>query len=861
MLAREGLVGIDFDIVGGARPTNWAQYIGGPSPVSLLNLGDEAGQSTEIDFAMTGGAFGFSTAALAIPAAQVPQHTPALAALGGYISTAASSLSMTWSGLSSEASYLVYVFGLSNAAASTNVTIQGATTESFQQALSGSQLAVNGEFGSNLRTLASYGIVMSPNAMGQIQLTLSEVSGNIPLAGVALEAFDPDDELFEALSPGISAWPISGNLDAFDVDLLRLPATAGERLLIDLDTPSGSGLDSLLTLFDADGVEIAFSDDDPAPGESASTLESYLDFTFPTSDVYYLGVSGFGNRNYDPLTGSGDQEGSVGAYQIFIDSLDPDDQFAEASTLFLSTDLSADLETGRDVDMYQFNLTLGQRVAIDIDSVEGVAGDAMLRLFHAAGTQLAFSDDNTGPGENPFGTDPFLDFIAPATGLYYLGVSSFPNSSYDVFTGVADAVGVAQPYRLLVTIVDPSDPDDQLIEAAAVAPNSMVSGNISTGSDVDMLRFDVTAGQRLTFDLDRPDGVLDSVLRLFDNAGNVLATSDDDPGPGEFFSTESFLGHTFDVSATYYLGISGYSNFSYDPHSGTGDGSGNSTGDYKLTITLVDPSDPDDQFVEAVSTSVGTASLGTLDNFSDVDMYILTVTAGQTVSFDIDRPSVGPFVDSMLRLFDSSGAELAFNDDGAAPNEPFTTESYLSHTIAIAGNYFLGVAVYNNRNYDPLTGVDSQPGTSTGDYTLVIRWECGLVGDANGDGSVGAADYAIWAAQFGQSGPGLSADFDGNGSVGAGDYALWAANFGKSCALLMSASAPAAAPLASVATMIPASPSPPSSATASPTTVSSTNPTRADGPRDSLAPRPARNHRAALERVFADLARSRHGGI
>lgn len=56
-----------------------------------------------------------------------------------------------------------------------------------------------------------------------------------------------------------------------------------------------------------------------------------------------------------------------------------------------------------------------------------------------------------------------------------------------------------------------------------------------------------------------------------------------------------------------------------------------------------------------------------------------------------------------------------------------------------------------------------------------------LVGDANGDCTVGAADYALWAAQFGQTGAGLSADFDGSGEVGAGDYALWAANFGKTC--------------------------------------------------------------------------------
>ncbi len=56
-----------------------------------------------------------------------------------------------------------------------------------------------------------------------------------------------------------------------------------------------------------------------------------------------------------------------------------------------------------------------------------------------------------------------------------------------------------------------------------------------------------------------------------------------------------------------------------------------------------------------------------------------------------------------------------------------------------------------------------------------------LLGDANGDCLVGAADYALWAAQFGQSGTGLTADFDSSLAVGAADYAIWAANFGETC--------------------------------------------------------------------------------
>lgn len=81
--------------------------------------------------------------------------------------------------------------------------------------------------------------------------------------------------------------------------------------------------------------------------------------------------------------------------------------------------------------------------------------------------------------------------------------------------------------------------------------------------------------------------------------------------------------------------------------------------------------------------------------------------------------------------------------------------------------------------------------------TLEIDWALvpNLIGDANGDCEVGAADYALWAAQFGQTGTGLSADFDGNGEVGAGDYALWAANFGKTCETAQGASVPEPATL------------------------------------------------------------------
>ncbi len=69
--------------------------------------------------------------------------------------------------------------------------------------------------------------------------------------------------------------------------------------------------------------------------------------------------------------------------------------------------------------------------------------------------------------------------------------------------------------------------------------------------------------------------------------------------------------------------------------------------------------------------------------------------------------------------------------------------------------------------------------TTSYQFDLVLITSPPLVGDADGDGTVGAGDYVIWAATFGQTGEGLAADFDANGAIGSGDYALWAANFGK----------------------------------------------------------------------------------
>ncbi len=106
-------------------------------------------------------------------------------------------------------------------------------------------------------------------------------------------------------------------------------------------------------------------------------------------------------------------------------------------------------------------------------------------------------------------------------------------------------------------------------------------------NDVDFFEVQLDAGSTLTVDIDAEEfgSTLDSVLRLFDSFGNELIVSDDDPAPGEEFLLDSYLEFTADFSDTYYVGVSSYSNFDYDPFLADS-GFGSSTGDYAIEISV-----------------------------------------------------------------------------------------------------------------------------------------------------------------------------------------------------------------------------------------------------------------------------------
>jgi len=102
------------------------------------------------------------------------------------------------------------------------------------------------------------------------------------------------------------------------------------------------------------------------------------------------------------------------------------------------------------------------------------------------------------------------------------------------------------------------------------------------------------------------------------------------------------------------------------------------------------------------------------------DFYAFHVAVTSTLYVDLDTPNTATG-DSVLGVWTSSGAKVATNDDGNAPDEPppspTMVNSYISATLLAPGDYVVGVAEYP-ASFN-IGGFNGSPPTF-GDYDLFI---------------------------------------------------------------------------------------------------------------------------------------------
>lgn len=155
------------------------------------------------------------------------------------------------------------------------------------------------------------------------------------------------------------------------------------------------------------------------------------------------------------------------------------------------------------------------------------------------------------------------------------------------------------------------------------------------------------------------------------------------------------------------------------------DGSTNAAA--SLTLPKTDPT-PFADTVPGDTSSTAAISVGgsvavTIDTAGDHDWYRISLTAGQSYVFTT-QAIAGSNPDTFLRVRDSAGASLAFDDDGGD-----NTYSLVAFTATTTGTYFLDAGTYNDVGTGsyrllaiavPPTGADSVLGSTATTATLTV---------------------------------------------------------------------------------------------------------------------------------------------
>ncbi len=300
--------------------------------------------------------------------------------------------------------------------------------------------------------------------------------------------------------------------------------------------------------------------------------------------------------------------------------------------------------------------------------------------------------------------------------------AAFRDTSGRFLNGNA-AAGIDENYdfRIVATSGD-FEPNDTLATATPVsfsADGSARFQGVTLGNglfaalDVDLYRITIPRGGQIkaeTFARRLPSpSSLDTVVRLFDGAGQQLAANDN------FSGLDSLVDFFVTTGGTYYIGVSGFGNAAYNPAIG-GSGASQSTGVYELRLNIALTSDD----IVTVNSSSPPRRIPVAENQTQgTTTDIITVADTReildvNVRLDISHTYVG---DLQISLISPQGTEVRlFTRRGGAGDNLSVTLFDDEAVTAISA----GVAPFNGsfRPEDSLGAFDGQ--RANGNWTIRI---------------------------------------------------------------------------------------------------------------------------------------------
>ena len=281
-----------------------------------------------------------------------------------------------------------------------------------------------------------------------------------------------------------------------------------------------------------------------------------------------------------------------------------------------------------DVDRFSFKAKKGEQLVVAAAArdlmphlADAVPGwfQATMALYDAKGNEVAYADDYR------FNPDPVLYYRIPKNGTYTLEIkdaiyrgredfvyrisvgelpfvtSVFPLGGRLGSTTTLQVRGVNLPARTLSIKGDESgrqeitalegnrlanrvpfavdedntvleaEPNDDTAQAQPIKSNTVVNGRIQKPGDRDVYAFEGIAGRRMVAEIRarRLNSPLDSVLKITDAEGKVIAVNDDHEDKSSGLIThhaDSFVSFTLPTSKTHYIHVGDIQNQGSEAH-------------------------------------------------------------------------------------------------------------------------------------------------------------------------------------------------------------------------------------------------------------------------------------------------------
>ena len=435
---------------------------------------------------------------------------------------------------------------------------------------------------------------------------------------------------------------------ALEADYYKYIATATGVVNFAMTAINNSGVDTYLTIYNSNLVQIAQNDD------SNGTLNSFISLNVTAGSFYYIKATAFGS--------------GTGAYQVSATVIAAPTAagttFATAIALTAANPIAGNISSALEADYYQYTATATGVVNFAMNAINNSGVDSILTIYNSAFAEIARNDDSNGT------LNSLVSLNVTANAIYYLKATAFGSG-----TGAYQVSATA----IAPTTVTTGAPGDSFTNAITLTSNATSSvasydGVIHPALEADYYKYTATATGVVNFAMAAINNSgVDSILTIYNSNFVQIAQNDDSNG-----TLNSFVSLNVTANAIYYLKATAY---------------GSGTGAYRVSASsgsVFNSIPPGATFETAVNLTAGEPIEGVISNPLEADYYKYIATTLGVVNFAMTAIS-NSGVDTYLTIYNSNFVQIAQNDDSNGTRNSFVSVNVNANTI-----YYIKATAYGS---------------------------------------------------------------------------------------------------------------------------------------------------------------------